>query len=172
MEVTVDLWVIVSPHHRPYGSLLRQGYGGQAADWSKSPQRPRRSPKGVDGPGKNTVLSLATTAFTSLGEPSDFAVWSQLIASRRPSMQFLFISSRVSHSLPSNPTSRLRTWLLVIVLFILLLVLTIVDFNHIYTVPMLGTPKPQLSTPFALQASLFELCPASRASFAIVLHVG
>jgi len=73
----------------------------------------------------------------------------------------LSISSQVSPSLPSDPASRRRPWPQVIVLLFCSLVLTIVDFNHIYTVPMLGTLQSQLSTPFAL-----------RATVAIVLHDG
>jgi len=92
-------------------------------------------------PGKNTMLPCTTAAFTSVCEPNDFAVLCQLITTRRPFMRFLFISSQISHSLPSHPTSRLRSWPLVIVLSFYLLVLTIVDLHHFYIVPMLGTHK-------------------------------
>jgi hypothetical protein len=82
-------------------------------------------------PGKSALLSGTTAAFTSVGKPSDFAVWCQLVAPRRRcraapalraacgrqsplrsgSMRFLFIGSPFSRSLP--PPGRLpsRSWL-------------------------------------------------------------
>ena len=56
-------------------------------------------------------------------------------------MQFLFIRSQVSHSLPSDPASQQRPWPLVIVLSFYDLILTIRDFNPIYIERMLGTHK-------------------------------
>ncbi|CAA6697795.1 Unannotated [Lentimonas sp. CC19] len=98
--------------------------------------------------GKPSMLPCATAVFTSVDEPIGFAVWSQLPSPRRPSIRFLFISSQVSHSLPSHPASRLRTWPLVIVLSFYDLVLTIADFNHIYIERMLGTLQASCSIPF------------------------
>ena len=67
-------------------------------------------------PGKNVKLPHTTAAFTCARESRGFAVLCQLTTTRRPFMQFLFIGSRVSHSLPSHPASRRRSWPLVIVL--------------------------------------------------------
>jgi len=121
------------------------------------------------------MLPRTTAAFTSAGEPHGFAALSQLTSLRRPSMRFLFIRLQVvllasvvtsllgTHSLPSHPTSRLRSWLLVIVLSFYLLVLTIVDFNHIYIVPMLGTHKTLVSIPLRRSATpLHDTAPRSK----------
>ena len=67
-------------------------------------------------PGKNVKLPHTTVAFTCARESRGFAVLCQLTTTRRPCMRFLFIGSRVSHSLPSHPASRRRSWPLVIVL--------------------------------------------------------
>ena len=62
-------------------------------------------------PGNGTVLHCTTAAFTSTAEPVDFAVLCQLIPPCRPRMQFLFIGSQFSPSLPPHGRSPSRSWL-------------------------------------------------------------
>ena len=49
-------------------------------------------------PGKNALLLDTAAPFTSTTEPLVFAVWCQLVPSRRPFMAFLFIGLQVSSS--------------------------------------------------------------------------
>ena len=60
---------------------------------------------GQVSPGKDAVLPRTTAAFTSGTQPNGFAVWCQLAGSRRPSMRFLFIGSRILPSLLSAERS-------------------------------------------------------------------
>ena len=64
----------------------------QAADWplNRSPRRPRRSPTGEDGPGKNTVLRHPTASFTSAAERGNFAVllWPFVASAKRGASSF------------------------------------------------------------------------------------
>ena len=50
-------------------------------------------------------------------KPVDFAVLCQLIPPCRPRMQFLFIGSRISPSLPSHGRSPFRSWLQLVFFF-------------------------------------------------------
>ena len=62
-------------------------------------------------PGKNALLPGTTAAFPSATEPSDFAVWCPLVASRRPYMRFMFISPPVFPSLPPPDRLPFQSWL-------------------------------------------------------------
>ena len=99
-------------------------------------------------PGKNVKLPRTTAAFTCARESRGFAVLCQLTTTRRPCMQFLFIGSRVSHSLTSHPASPRRSWPLVIVLSSSSGILTMADLHRVYFTPMPGTHKVMDSTEF------------------------
>jgi hypothetical protein len=92
-------------------------------------------------PGNSTLLHRTAAGFTSTGIPDDFAVLCQLIAPCRPSIRFLFISSRFSHSLPSRGRSPFRAWPLVVVSSFSCSGISKGDLNPVYNVPMLGTHK-------------------------------
>ena len=97
---------------------------------------------GEISPGNETLLCCTAAAFTSAGIPDDFVVLCQLIAPCRPSMQFLTISSQLSHSLPSHGRSPFHSWLQIVVSSFPCSSISTRDLNPIYNVPMLGTHKP------------------------------
>ena len=86
-------------------------------------------------PGKDAALPRTAAAFTSTTEPMGFAVLCQLAPSCRPCMRFLFISSRVSPSLPPHGRSPFRGWLQLV--FCLYGSYT-GDLNPFWTASMLG----------------------------------
>ncbi len=73
---------------------------------------PLSRPRAVEiSPGNGAVFYRTTAAFTSTAEPAGFAVLCQLAPPCRPRMQFLFIGSWFSPSLPSHGRSPSRSWL-------------------------------------------------------------
>ena len=96
-------------------------------------------PRGSEiSPGKDAVLPRTAAAFTSTTEPVGFAVLCQLAPSRRPSMRFLFIGSRVSPSLPPHGRSPFRSWLRLV---FCLYGSSTGDLNPFWTAPMLGAHR-------------------------------
>jgi hypothetical protein len=89
-------------------------------------------------PGKDAALPRTAAAFTSTTEPIGFAVLCQLAPSCRPCMRFLFISSRVSPSLPPHGRSPFRGWLQLV--FCLYGSYT-GDLNPFWAASMLGAHK-------------------------------
>ena len=67
-------------------------------------------------PDKSALLPGTTAAFTSVAEPTGFAVLCQLTTPRRPSMRLLFVGPPVSASLPPHARLPSRSWLHVVVL--------------------------------------------------------
>ena len=98
-------------------------------------------------PGNCTLLHRTAAEFTSTGIPVAFGVLCHLDAPCRPSIRFLSISSRFSHSLPSRGRSPFRAWPLVVVSSFSCSGIPTRDLNPIYNVPMLGTHKPALDNP-------------------------
>ena len=87
---------------------------------------------GEISPGNGTLLLRTAAGFTSTGIPAAFGVLCHLDAPCRPSIRFLSISSRISHSVaciaslagclrfapaPSRGRSPFRAWPLVVVSF-------------------------------------------------------
>ena len=69
-------------------------------DSLRSPYEPpvdRPCPLRYHSPGNGTLLRCTTTVFSSTGIPLVFGVLFHLDAPCRPSIQFLFISSQLSH---------------------------------------------------------------------------
>ena len=92
-------------------------------------------------PGNCTLLHRTAAEFTSTGIPVVFGVLCHLDAPCRPSIRFLSISSRFSHSLPSPRRSPFASWLLIVVFSFSCSGISTGDLNPIYNVPMLGTHK-------------------------------
>ena len=97
-------------------------------------------------PGNCTLLHRTAAEFTSTGIPVAFGVLCHLDAPCRPSIRFLSISSRFSHSLPSRGRSPFRAWPLVVVSSFSCSGIPTRDLNPIYNVPMLGTHKPLVAS--------------------------
>ena len=87
-------------------------------------------------PDKDVLLPGTTAAFTSVDEPTGFAVLCQLAAPRRPSMRFLSVGPPVSHSLPPHGWLPFRSWLLVVVSHVSMSGSPTGDLHPIYNTPM------------------------------------
>lgn len=92
---------VIEPYGSPLGTMASadspRGVSCYSAKW-RSPFATKHEP------GKSALLPDATAAFTSATEPSDFAVWCQLVTSRRlicgscPSARRFFLYIQLRHT--------------------------------------------------------------------------
>ena len=112
-------------------------------------------------PGNCTLLHRTAAEFTSTGIPIVFGVLCPLDAPCRPSIRFLSISSRFSHSLPSPERSPAPELASGSGFFIFMSGISTRDLNPIYNVPMLGTHKIVVATAGNVARSLRSGRPIS-----------
>ena len=111
----------------------------------------RLSPLRSGSPGNDVLLLCIAAAFTSTGKPNDFALLCQLVTPCRPRMRFLFISTQISSSLPSHGQLPFRSWLQIVVFYVLS-----------YLVFLQGTCTPFTTRPCWAHTSRDTATPISR----------
>ena len=114
-------------------------------------------------PGNCTLLHRTAAGFTSTGIPDFFGVLCPLDAPCRPSIRFLSISSRFSHSLTSPGRLPFPGWLQMVVSSFPCSGISTGDLNPVYNVPMLGAHKASLQAydPPQVQA-VMRIQPSTR----------
>ena len=98
-------------------------------------------------PDKSALLPRTTAAFTSVTEPTGFAVLCQLATPRRPSMRFLSVGPPVSPSLPPHGRLPFRSWLQVVVSHVAMSGSPTGDLHPSCNEPMLGVHNLLQPTP-------------------------